>query len=170
MPGGVMRDRLDQALPNGLTITSADLGNSDRAPGEEPHGGWLQVDLADSAGAPAGGINVLLYPPSNDDGDAPDAQTTCPGNLTSYVTCTELHGGGKPIGRASTSDQSGVIVREVTRIGSDGGVVYAAASNSSDEKWGTGSSTDAPAPALTIAQLRHLVADQAWQDWEPKRR
>jgi hypothetical protein len=169
MPGPVMRDRLRELLPDDVTISSADFGNDDRAPGEKPHGGWLLVDVVDGTGAPAGGINVLLYAPQDDGGAFVEERTTCPGNLTGADSCTELRDGDQVIGRTSRWHQGGVVVREVTLRGPDGAVLYIADSNSSDDKWGAGSSVDTAAPPLSIAQLRTVVDDPTWQDWKPQR-
>jgi hypothetical protein len=147
-------------------------GNEELAPEEKPGGGWLAVDLRNADGDPVGGLNVLLYPPS----DASDADATqrisCDVDVDLYggTTCTvQRDAAGEPVGRTFRSPSAdGVIVtREVTVIGPDGAELYAAASNSSDDKWGLGSSTDTTAPALTIAQLRDLISDPTWLDWAP---
>lgn len=168
MPGGVMLNRLTDLLPAGLTTTDENLGDEDLAPGEEPGGGWLQVDLLDADGEPAGGLNVLLYPPDTTGAVRP---ITCrDADLDGGTTCTlQRDESGQVVGRTfrSPGDDGVVVTREVSLAGPDGAELYAAASNSSDEKWGIGSSTDATAPALTIAQLRTLIADPAWVDWTP---
>ena len=172
MPGAVMLHRLQDLLPAGLTTADENLGDEDLAPGEEPGGGWLAVDLLDADGDPVGGLNVLLYPPE-DASDAEIAQrNTCGGDvdLDGGTTCTvQRDAAGRPVGRTfrSPSDDGVVVTREVKIAGPDGAVLYAAASNSSDEKWGVGSSTDTAVPALTVAQLVALISDQAWLDWTP---
>jgi hypothetical protein len=171
MPGRVMLTRLQDLLPAGITTADANLGNEELAPGEEPHGGWLQVDLLDADGDRVGGLNVLLYPPY-DASDAEIAQrNTCGDDVDPDAgTCTVQHdAAGEPVGRTfrSPSDDGVVVTREVTIVGPEGAQLYAAASNSSDEKWGVGSSTDTTAPALTVAQLRDLISDPTWLDWTP---
>jgi len=167
MPGGQMRDRLGELLPDGLTTTDANLGNEDLGPGEEPHGGWLQVDLTDRAGRAAGGINVLLYAPQPDNADGRAflrQRTTCPGNLAAPDQCTEERdGAGAVVGRSSRWASGGVVVLEVTRLTPDGALVYVAASNSSDDKWGADSSTDRETPPVTLSQLRRIATATAWQ-------
>lgn len=166
MPGGVMRDRLGGLLPDGLHIVDANLGDEDLASGEEPAGGWLQVDLTTGAGKPAGGLNVVLYPPFDDGREFVRERTTCPGDLEDAVSCSELHDtDGTVIGRASRWTADGMVVVEVTRLTADGGLVYAAASNSSDDKWGEGSSTDRANPPIRLAELRTLAEDATWRDW-----
>jgi hypothetical protein len=172
VPGRVMLNRLQDLLPPGLTTTAENFGNDELGPGEKPHGGFLQVDLRDTDGDPAGGLNVLLYAPT-DTGDA-DAtpHISCEGDvdLDGGTTCTlQRDASGQVVGRTfrSPSDDGVVVTREVRIVGPDGAELYAAASNSSDDKWGIGSSTDTAAPALTIAQLRDLISDPTWLDWTP---
>lgn len=164
MPGARMRDRLAGLLPQGLSITDANLGNEDLAPGDEPHGGWLQVDVANAAGRPAGGVNVLLYAAPGDGGEFVHERTTCPGNLIRPDLCSEQYDdAGDLVGRSSRWAAGGVVVLEVTRFTPDGALVYLAASNSSDDKWGRGSATDGEQPPVTLAQLRRIAEDPAWQ-------
>jgi hypothetical protein len=171
MPGRVMERRLDTLLPAGLTITDANLGNEELAPGEKPHGGFVQIDVADIEDGPAGGLNVMLYAPQpEDDAAFVQEQITCPGNLDRSASCTEmLNDTGGPIGRTSRWRAGGVDVIEVTQLMPDGGIVYAAASNSSDDKWGEGSSVDATAPPVTLGRLKAIALDPTWESWTPQR-
>ena len=41
------------------------------------------------------------------------------------------------------------------------------ASNSTDEKWGLGSSTRPTSRQLTLGQLRRIVADPVWTSYRP---
>ena len=121
----------------------------------------------ETRGGPVG-ANVVLYPPSDDDGGAFVRQLTrCPGNLTAPDSCTEVRdAAGHVVGRDSRTNTGGVVVVESTELTPDGAIVYAAASNSSDVKWGSASSTDRDAPPLTLAQLREVVESPSWQqDW-----
>ena len=168
LPGAQMRDRLADLLPEGLRITDADLGDEDLAPGDQPRGGFVQVDVADDTG-PAGGLNVLLYAPQPDDAAGRAfvrRQISCPGNAdVTPARCTELRDSdGDVVGRSARWDTEGVVVLEVTRLTPDGAVVYAAASNSSDDKWGPGSSIDGERPPVTAAALRAIAASTTWQD------
>jgi hypothetical protein len=71
------------------------------------------------------------------------------------------------LGRTSRWAAQGVVVVEVTRRTPEGGLVYVAASNSSDEKWGLGSATDRRRPPVDTAELRAIAADPTWQRWTP---
>jgi hypothetical protein len=124
------------------------------------------VDLADDRGQ-AGGVNVVLYPPADDGGTFVRELTSCPGNLTTPDSCTEVRSAdGEVVGRDSRTATAGVVVVESTQLTPDGAIVYAAASNSSDVKWGSGSSVDRKAPPLTLAQLREIAESRSWQqDW-----
>lgn len=170
MPGGEMRDRLDVLLPGGMRITDANLGNEELAPGEDPHGGWVAITVADDGG-PAGSLNVLLYPPFDDDGAFARDILTCPGNYEAgpHVECTEVHGAdGETVGRGVRWTDEDVVNLEVTRLLPDGAIVYAASSNSSDDKPGEGSSTDRVRPPVGLAALAQIAEDPTWQDWEPR--
>lgn len=167
MPGGVMRDRLTELLPEGLTITDANLGDEDLAPGEKPTGGWVSADLLED-GQPAGGINVILDPPS--DGDSGGGGVIpCPGESTDTDTCVMAQEADRPAPGSIVRSRSGdVVTISLTHLLPDGGLVYVAASNSSDDKWGRGSSTDREDPALRAAELRAIAEDPTWQDWSPQ--
>lgn len=164
MPSRVMRHRLDDLLRPHLAVVGTHPVEDGGGPGKQPNGGWLQVDLAED-GAPAGGLNVLLYPPA-EDGEVRGDRLGCPGNLEHPTACTELvDRSGETVGRSARWRSDGVVVLEVTLARPGGGLVYVAASNSSDAKWGPESSTDRERPALTLGGLRELAADPTWQDW-----
>jgi hypothetical protein len=170
MPGAVMRDRLAELLPEGMRVTDANLGDEELAPGEEPTGGWVAIDVADEDG-PAGSLNVLLYPPFDDDGVFARDVLTCPGNYEAGpdVECTEVHDAdGDIVGRGVRWGHEDVVNLEVTRLLPDGAIVYAASSNSSDAKPGVGSSTDRARPPVGLAELALIAQDPTWQAW-PKR-
>jgi len=93
---------------------------------------------------------------------------TCPGNLTGADTCTPVLGAdGTPIGRTSTTTMGSVTVLEVVLRGPGDGLVYVAASNSADDKWGEGSSVAAEHVPLTLAQVREIATDPVWTSWGP---
>jgi len=189
MPAPEMLDRLTTLLPEGLTVTDAVTMNDDRAPGE-PYGpmhGWLSADLRRSA-TEHGGVNLLLYPPpsptpspvtttdANGDehttayaeGPSNHQLISCPGNLVDPAQCTELRDAdGHHYGRASVSQAGGIVINEVTIATSDGGVVYLAAANTTDPKWGPGSTVTADRPLLDLTQLETIAADPTWKDWTP---
>lgn len=169
MPGRAMRNRLADLLAPTLAVADADLGDEDLASGEKPRGGWVAIDVEDERGRPAGALNVVLYPPFDDESFA-QQRLTCPGNLDPATPCTEIpDADGNPIGRSSRWERKGVIVLEQTLLRPDGGIVYAAASNSSDDKWGAGSSIAAAEPPVTAAQLKTIALSSRWTDWQPSR-
>ncbi|GAB6985753.1 hypothetical protein [Nocardioides pyridinolyticus] len=163
MSGGVMRDTLAHLLPARSTVTDENLGDEELAPGDKPTGGWVQVDVLDE-GEPAGGMNVVLYPPFDTSSFAEDVMT-CPGNASEADACTEL---GDGTGRLVRWETGGVVTIEATWLLPDGGIVYAAASNSSDDKWGVGSTTDRAVPPVRPAQLAEIAASPLWQEWTPR--
>jgi len=169
MPGDVMLDRLGALLPPSLGIADANLGDEELAPGEKAQGGWLQVDLRDRRDRPAGGLNILLYPPSGDVEDEWVAQAiTCPVDFDDGVegTCTEvLDDAGTPVGHVTRARTGDVVVMDVTRLTPSGGILHVSVSNSSDEKWGLGSSIDRVEPVLDEAELTAIVLNPTWRDW-----
>ena len=46
-------------------------------------------------------------------------------------------------------------------------VVYVAASNSTDDKWGLGSTVAGPTVPLSLDQLQVIAEDDAWIGYEP---
>jgi len=191
MPAPEMLDRLTGLLPDNLKVTDAVTMNDDRAP-EEPYGpmhGWLSANL-ERTSAERGGVNVVLYPPPSSEpeptpvtttdgngdehttvyADGPDNQQriNCPGNLVDPDQCTELRdAAGHHYGRASESRTEGVVVSEVTILTGDGGVVYVAAANTTDPKWGAGATITADEPLLDLTRLETITSDPTWQDWTP---
>jgi hypothetical protein len=167
MPGAVMRDRLAAQLPEALRITDANLGDEDLPPGEVADGGWVAIDVAGDDG-PAGSLNVLLYPPFETGSFAHDV-LTCPGNVPEANSCTvERDTDGTPVGRDVRWARQGVVNLEVTRLMPDGAIIYAASSNSSDDKPGLGSSTDRPRPPVGLVGLGAIAEDPIWRDWSPR--
>ena len=196
MPATQMLVHLKAMTPDGLSFADPVLTNDDRAPGEQEGvlRGWVRADVV-AAGSTAGGINVVLMPPQVTadpvDGKAQRPETgsdaatgtvldpdqanvpvgqwlTCPGNLIEADTCTPLlDTDGTPIGRTSTTTTGAVTVLEVVLRGPRDGVVYVAASNSADHKWGEGSSAASGQVPLTLAQLQRIAADPAWTSWQP---
>jgi hypothetical protein len=118
---------------------------------------------------PAGSLNVLLYPPFETSSFAHDV-LTCPGNVPEANSCTvERDANGRPVGRDVRWARQGVVDLAVTRLMPDGAIVYAASSNSSDDKPGLGSSTDRPRPPVGLVGLGAIAEDPTWQDWSPQR-
>ena len=74
---------------------------------------------------------------------------------------------GRRIGRLARLDLGEVVLLSATLRMTDGGTVSIDASNSTDDKWGFGSSTTADKPPLTLAQLREIAADPVWTSYRP---
>jgi hypothetical protein len=164
IPAAETATTFEGLAPDGIGLTDVMLTNEDRAPGEAEtqSPGYLLGDLTVD-GAPAGGLNVILYVTGQ-----PDSKYTCPGNLTKPDRCTEVLGDdGDVIGRRSVSTTGGTVVNEVVLVRSNGGLVYAAASNSTDDKWGRDSAVAGATVPLTLDQLQAVAEDDAWIDWEP---
>jgi hypothetical protein len=107
---------------------------------------------------------------SGQDPARPDERVACPGNLVSPDTCTVLHdAAGVTVGRTSTTTTGAVTVLEVVLRGPDDGLVYVAASNSADVKWGVNSRVASTRVPLTLTELRAIAADPAWTSWRPTR-
>jgi hypothetical protein len=164
MPATRMLAVLEGLTADDVTYADAVVTNEDRAPGEREHvmHGYLLADVV-ANGSTAGGINLVLMGP-----EEPTSRYTCPGNLISPDSCTELTDeSGATVGRRSRSTTGGVTVLEVVLRGPDGGLVYVAASNSADDKWGAGSAIASGTVPLTMEQLEAIAASPVWTDWEP---
>ena len=179
MPAGEVHDRLLPLLPAGVTVERFELAPDDRAPGEPAEStGWLRTTLSTPTGD-TGDLEILLYPPdpSSPDPSSPDTvggqptaeqRISCPAADGPDKSCTEIvDADGHHVGRLLTWTPGDLVVREATLAGDEGGVVYAATANSTDPKWGWGSSTSAAAPPLTLADLRAVVESATWTDWAP---
>ncbi len=166
MPASQMLQRLEDATPDGRSYADPVLTNKgENGPGEPVAElrGWLGADvLAD--GATAGGINVVLYAPGQD-----AERYTCPGNLEAPDRCTEItDDAGEVVGRTSVSKTGPVSVREVVLLREDGGVVYVAASNSADDKWGAASTPASDQVPFTMAELVDVAGDATWTTYQPR--
>ena len=108
---------------------------------------------------------MLLVTPGSSD------RYTCPGNLTAPDSCTEItDGAGTTLGRQSSTTTGGVTVLEVVLRGPGDGLVYVAASNSADDKWGADSTVASDTVPLTLDQLTSIASDDVWTTWEPPAR
>ena len=72
---------------------------------------------------------------------------------------------GEVIGRRSVSTAGEVVINEVVLVRSNGGLVYIAASNSTDAKWGAGSTMAGTKVPLSLDQLQAIAEDDAWTDY-----
>ena len=160
MPAVDMVVALEAILPDGVVVDDPGSLVED-TPEAGPASGSVHSTLASSIGK--GDINVMMYP----DAAGEDARTSCPGNLVSPLSCTEVvDAGGTHIGRRSTTRTGDVTIFEVVLTIGDG-VVYAATTNTVDLKWGTTSPVTAPRPLLTMDQLVGLARNEVWTSYRP---
>jgi hypothetical protein len=169
VPAPEMLDRLETLLPADTHVVASQVMNEDRAPGEAygPMHGYLLADLISVASHGPGGLNLMLSAPG---GPAATQRISCPGNLVHPDQCTELRDAdGRHYGRTSVWTSQGVTILEVVVKVAYGGLVYLATSNSSDDKWGAGSTVTADETPLSMAELRAIVEDPTWTAWTPGR-
>lgn len=184
MPAKRMLTELRDALPDGVTVTEADV--TDDGPDGPIRGvGGLNGILTADTGP--GAFQVLLIPP-DPTAPLPDAVTTtdAEGNTTTtmelagqtladrircrkYMTTCQpvLDDAGTVVGRVSTDEQQGTTLYEVALLGPDGGGLNLTVMDSSGEKPGYGPPS-ASAPPLTTDQLVALAQDPAWTDYDPE--
>lgn len=164
-PGHLLAAQLQVALPDGVSVARS-----------EEDTGFLQAEL-DAPDGP-GRFEVILYPPDlaageerttgNARGPGHRSRTKCGLQARYADTCEELTDrDGRTIGRVVTFPQHQVTFYEATLLGPDGGLVYLATWNATDEKPGTGTEPSSETPPLTPEQLRDLVQDPAWTSYEP---
>lgn len=172
MPATDMVSAVEAILPDGVVVTDPGPLEADTEEGGPAHG-WIRPDLR-GAGGP-GSLNVILYPApaqaTQADGTdlGPGQQAGCDGELLGErARCEELlDGSGAVIGRRLTQRwRDGVVITEVV-LRRDGGTVYAASSNTLDDKWSADSPVSAPRPPLTLDDLENLVRNDVWVSYEP---
>ena len=164
MPAAEMATTFEALAPAGMGLTDVMLTNEDRAPSEPETDspGYLLADLTVD-GTPAGGLNVMLYVTGQR-----ASRYSCPGNQGSTHDCVEIKGpGGEVIGSRSVSTLGGVVINVVMLVRPNGGLVYIAASNSTDDKWGSNSTTAGTTVPLTLDHLQDIAEDDAWLGYEP---
>jgi hypothetical protein len=165
MPAAEMASAFEGLAPDGIGLTDVMLTNQDRAPGEPEtqNPGYLLARLTTN-GVTTGSVNLVLYVTGQ-----PANKYTCPGNLTSPDTCTEILGDdGQPVGRRSVKTYAGgVVEHEVVLVRKNGGLVYVDATNSTDDKWGPGSPVAGATVPLTLGQLQTIAEDDEWLGYEP---
>jgi hypothetical protein len=168
MPAPEMLRRLEYVTPEGRSYTDPILTNEgENAPGE-PVGvmrGYLVADVVE-AGTTVGGVNVILYSPRSAYRD----QWTCPGNLDldAPFRCSEITDHvGDPVGRTLVVTTGPITVHEVVLRQDDGGVIYVAASNSADTKWGASSTPASDQVPFTVADLLDIARYRQWTTYEP---
>jgi hypothetical protein len=184
MPAKRMLTELRQALPDGVTVTEADVTDDGLDGPVRGVGGLSGILTADTG---PGAFQVLLIAP-DPTGPPPDAVTTtdAEGNTTTTIelpgqpladrircrkymtTCDPvLDGAGRVVGRVSTDEQQGTTLYEVALLGPDGGGLNLTVMDSSGEKPGY-EPPSASAPPLTTDQLLALAQDPVWTDYEPE--
>jgi hypothetical protein len=185
MPAGEMADHLLEMLPRGTRIVEMRTRSDEPGDNHREWEGFLVAYIDTPASSGPGGINLHVGSPNTPE---PGAGTTTPVSLgaaapvaassrqdlrcTSYgeelTSCEVLRDEqGRRIGRLSRLDLGDVVLLSATMRTTDGGTVSIDASNSTDDKWGVGSSTTADEPPLTLRQLREIVADPVWTSYRP---
>jgi hypothetical protein len=99
---------------------------------------------------------------------ANEQRISCPADLGAAKTCTEIEtADGAHVGRLYTWTMDGLLYREVAMMRDGGAVFFAATANSTDDKWGFGSTVSSDEPPLTLAELRAIAESDTWTDWAP---
>ena len=185
MPAGEMADHLVEMLPAGTRVVAMRTRSEEPGDDHREWEGFLVAHIDTPASSGPGGINLHVGSP---DTALPGAGTTTPvtvgagapvaaanrpdlrctgygDELTSCEVIRDEH--GRRIGRLSRIDHGEVVLLSATLRMTDGGTVSIDASNSTDDKWGLGSSTTADEPPLTLEQLREIAADPVWTSYRP---
>jgi hypothetical protein len=176
MPSVDMVSTAEAILPDGVTVTSPGPLTADTEEGG-PGAGFVNAIVSGPAGP--GRLNVMLLPtvasattgPENDasgdgtemaDGDGQASYISCAAEHTGQTQCTQLrNANGAVIGRRLVNRSGGVVMNQVS-LRRNGGIVYAAAANTIDDKWGAESPASAAQPPLTLDQLEDLVRNDTW--------
>ena len=185
MPAGEMADHLLEMLPQGTRIVAMRTRSEEPGDDHREWEGFLVAHIDTPASSGPGGINLHVGSPNTPE---PGTGTTAPVTVgagapvaaasrqdlrcTSYgeelTSCEVLRDEqGRRIGRLSRLDLGDVVLLSATMRMTDGGTVSIDASNSTDDKWGLGSSTTADEPPLTLEQLREIAADPVWTSYRP---
>ena len=183
MPAGEMADHLIAMLPAGTRIVAMRTRSEEPGDDHREWEGFLVAHIDTPASSGPGGINLHVGLPPE-----PGTGTTAPVTIgaaapvaassrqdlrcTSYgeelTSCEVLRDKqGRRIGRLSRLDLGTVVLLTATLRTTDGGTVSIDACNSTDDKWGLGSSTTADEPPLTLEQLREIAADPVWTSYRP---
>jgi hypothetical protein len=95
-------------------------------------------------------------------GDGQSSYLGCAAEHTGRTECTQLRNEvDEIIGRRLVNHSGPIDTFEVTLL-REGGIVYAAAANTLDDKWGRQSPASAELPPLTLDQLEDLVRNDTW--------
>jgi hypothetical protein len=176
MPSVDMVSTAEAILPDGVTVTSPGPLTADTEEGG-PGAGSINAIVTGPDGP--GRLNVMLLPtvasattgPENEasgdgtemaDGDGQVSYVSCAAEHTGQTQCTQLrNANGAVIGRRLVNRSGDVVTNEVS-LRRNGGIVYAAAANTIDDKWGADSPASAAQPPLTLDQLEDLVRNDTW--------
>ncbi|MEO5664534.1 MAG: hypothetical protein ABIR39_14770 [Nocardioides sp.] len=176
MPSVDMVSTAEAILPDGVTVTSPGSLTADTEQGG-PGTGSINAIVSGPAGP--GRLNVMLFPTiagatagtANDasadrtemaDGDGQESYISCAAEHTGQTQCAQLRNeNGAIVGRRLVNRSGAMVTNEVT-LRRNGGIVYAAAANTLDDKWGVGSPASAETPPLTLDQLEDLVRNDTW--------
>jgi hypothetical protein len=190
MPAVDMVSTVEAILPDGVTVTSPGPLTADTEDGG-PAVGWINATVAGPAGpgrlnvmlfpiiadAPAStssatpsataSTTASTTEPSGDNvemavGDSQSSYLSCAAEHIGRTVCTQLRNEiGEIIGRRLVNHSGPIDTFEVTLLRA-GGIVYAAAANTLDDKWGRQSPASAELPPLTLDQLEDLVRNDTW--------
>jgi hypothetical protein len=190
MPATDMVSAVEAILPDGVTVTSSGPLIAD-TPDGGPAVGWINATVAGPSGpgrlnvmlfptiadAPtaigsATPSATASTTESATDPSAEDVETGVGDGQASYLSCAAEHTGrtectqlrneiDEIIGRRLINHSGPIDTFEVTLL-REGGIVYAAAANTLDDKWGRQSTASADQPPLTLDQLEDLVRNDTW--------
>lgn len=161
VPGPELRTALEQVLPDGVTMVSAEVLVETGADEQVVGRGAVHGVLEGPSGR--GAFQVLLSPPAPAGRAAPAAELRC---AATFEQCRQVRADGSPTARFSTATAQGTTYREAVVREPDGGRVYVYVADSSGEKPGY-EAPSASAPPLDADQLRALAQDPVWTSWTP---
>ena len=185
MPAGEMADHVIDMLPAGARVVAMRTRSEEPGDDHREWEGFLVAHIDTPASTGPGGINLHVGLPNTPGpgtgatapvtvgAGAPVAASSrkdlrCTGYGEELTSCEVLRDKqGRRIGRLSRIDLGKVVLLSATLRTTDGGAVSIDACNSTDDKWGLGSSTRAAEPPLTLKQLREIVADPVWTSYRP---
>jgi hypothetical protein len=185
MPAGKMAEHLLPLLPPGTRIVAMRTRSEEPGDDHREWRGFLVAHIDTPVSSGPGGINLHVGSPDTPEpgtgsttpvtvgagapvagANRPDLR--CTGYGEELTSCEVLRDErGRRIGRLARVDRGDVAVLSATVRMTDGGTMSIDASNSTDDKWGLGSTTTADEPPLTLAQLREIAADPVWTSYRP---
>ena len=185
MPAGEMADHLHGDAAPGTRIVAMRTRSEEPGDDHREWEGFLVAHIDTPASSGPGGINLHVGSPNTPEpGTGSTAPVTvgagapvagasrqdlrCTGYGEELTSCEVLRDDqGRRIGRLARLDLGDVVLLSATMRMTDGGTMSIDASNSTDDKWGLGSSTTADKPPLTLEQLREIAADPVWTSYRP---